>query len=538
MLTGRSPEPNRRRPSVPRGPRPRPERDSAATLSLLLALGCAWTSSACEGPGVGRRAESEERNLELFNELIGRGTMQPAESFDEDSYFDRIAEAYADAPRPDRPLPPVAPEAEAVGAAPAVPTVGEDLGVPPAVPTESPDASKIAAAPPPSSPELSPYLEFGPQIVVYRTREGESVPLIMKPYPFPLGMGTKIFELAKMYGDFAIHAAFVEGAAPADLPPQPLDAVVLDLRDGWIVETYSDPRTPGLIAPVPIRLGDMLFVTATAAQLREVEHFVNLFAAEVRQIEIEAKIVEVTTRDSLDLGVRPPASGDPIFGLPNPGTFVQSIDFSFGNVADTTEALFELGAVFDGVSFNAILEVVANFENVSIISRPKVAVREGGRAEIVNITRIPFIELAAISASGNFTTNLRYQDVGVQMYVIPRVVGTDTVVLNIDIEASQQTGTAVTFTQGTGPNSQSISLPEISSRNAKTIVRLEPGQAVILGGLISERTVERESKIPILGDIPVLGLLFKNTFRIKEQTNVLFFIRPRILAGSDLNSPF
>jgi general secretion pathway protein D len=165
-------------------------------------------------------------------------------------------------------------------------------------------------------------------------------------------------------------------------------------------------------------------------------------------------------------------------------------------------------------------------------------VREGGRAEIVNITSIPFFEVGAINASGNFTTNLRFQDVGVQMYVIPRVVGTDTVILNIDIEASQQTGTAVTFTQGLGPNAQSISVPEISSRNAKTVVRLEPGQAVILGGLISERTVERESKIPIVGDIPVLGYLFKNTFRTKEQTNVLFFIRPRILAGSDLNSPF
>jgi hypothetical protein len=534
MLTGRSLTPDRRLPSAHAGPGAR--RTTAPWLAL--ALGCGWTSSACEGPGADRRAESDERNVELFNELIGRGTMQPAESFDEDSYFDRIAEAYADAPRPDRTLPPVAPAAEATGTPPAVPTEAGEPGATDPEPPESPDASQVEPAPAPSSPELSPYLEFGAQIVVYQTRDGETVPLIMKPYPFPLGMGTKIFELAKMYGDFAIHAAFVEGAAPAEFTLQPLDTVVLDLREGWIVETYSDPRTPGLTAPSPVRLGDMLFVTATAEQLREVEHFVNLFAAEVRQIEIEAKIVEVTTRDSLDLGIRPPASGDPIFGLPNPGTFVQSIDFSFGNVADTTEALFELGAVFDGVSFNAILEAVANFENVSIISRPKVAVREGGRAEIVNITKIPFFEVGSINASGNFSTTLSFRDVGVQMYVIPRVVGTDTVVLNIDIEASQQTGTAVTFTQGTGPNAQSILVPEISLRNAKTIVRLEPGQAVILGGLISERTVERESKLPIVGDIPVLGYLFKSTYRAKEQTNVLFFIRPRILAGSDLNSPF
>jgi len=181
-----------------------------------------------------------------------------------------------------------------------------------------------------------------------------------------------------------------------------------------------------------------------------------------------------------------------------------------------------------------VLEAVASFENVSIISRPKVAVREGGRADIVNVKKIPFYNVTAISASGIPTTSLQFQDVGVQMYVVPRVIGRDTVILNIDIEASQSTGTAVSFTVGDSV----ISVPEISRRNARTVVRLEPGQAVILGGLISERSVTRESKVPLVGDIPVLGALFRSKLKSKEQTNVLFFIRPRILEGSDLNSPF
>jgi len=522
-------------------------RSTPSTSALLMVLAGGLAALGCESPANNRRADSERRNLELFNELIGRGTMQPAEGFDEGSYFDRIAQAYADAPRPER----AAVERSVEGTPPDASTVGlaRDVGAaPPEVAAPDPvgpgavgpavPGPLVGPTPPPVAPSVSPYLEFGPQIVVYPPRDGETEGFIMKPYAFPLGMGVKIFELAKTYGDFPIHAAFTEGAAPQGLAPQPLDAVVLDLREGWIVETYSDPRTPGLAAPAPVRLGDALFVTATAQELREVEHFINLFAADVRQIEIEAKIVEVTTRDSLDLGVRRKGAGTPVFGLPNAGGFVQSVDFSFGNVADASEALFELGAVFDGVAFNAILEAVSNFENVSIISRPKVAVREGARAEIVNITQIPFFEVSAINAAGNFTTNVRFKDVGVKMFVIPRVVGTDTVILNIDIEASQQTGTAVTFTQGTGASAQSISVPELSSRNARTVVRLDPGQAVVLGGLISERTLERESKVPIVGDIPILGALFRNTLRTKEQANVLFFIRPRILEGSDLNSPF
>ncbi|MEM9382389.1 MAG: type II and III secretion system protein, partial [Planctomycetota bacterium] len=393
--------------------------------------------------------------------------------------------------------------------------------------------SDLVEATAPVETPLNPYLEFGQNIIWYPLREGDTERLIMKPYTFPAGTGANIFGLLQSYANFPVHAAVRDGAL-TDVGPQPQGTVLLDLREGFSVETYSNPRPAGLTAPTPIALSDVLFVTAAAAELAEVEHFIDLFAAEVRQIEIEAKIVEVTTTEALDLGVRPIDDATPIFGLPNPGTFVNQIDFSFPNTADASEALFQLGAVFDGVTFNAVLEAVASFENVSIISRPKVAVREGGRADIVNVTQIPFYNATSISASGIPTLNLKFVDVGVQMYVIPRVIGRDTVILNIDIEASQSTGTGVAF----GVGESVITVPEISKRNARTIVRLEPGQAVILGGLISERTVERETKVPLVGDIPILGWLFRSKLTSKEQTNVLFFIRPRILEGSDLNSPF
>jgi type II secretory pathway component GspD/PulD (secretin) len=81
-------------------------------------------------------------------------------------------------------------------------------------------------------------------------------------------------------------------------------------------------------------------------------------------------------------------------------------------------------------------------------------------------------------------------------------------------------------------------VPSISARRASTTVRLEPGEAVVLGGLIAERTLERERKVPLLGDIPVIGNLFKNKYEITQQTNVLFYIRPRILQGMDLSPDF
>jgi type II secretory pathway component GspD/PulD (secretin) len=125
------------------------------------------------------------------------------------------------------------------------------------------------------------------------------------------------------------------------------------------------------------------------------------------------------------------------------------------------------------------------------------------------------------------------------MYVIPRVVGEDTVILNIDIEASAQSGTAVAFTQqGSSSTNAVVTVPQIASRRATTVVRLEPGQAVVIGGLISSRTLDRESKVPFFGDIPIVGNLFKSKFQETEKTNILFYIRPRVLQGGDLNAAF
>jgi len=172
------------------------------------------------------------------------------------------------------------------------------------------------------------------------------------------------------------------------------------------------------------------------------------------------------------------------------------------------------------------------------MSRPKVAVREGGRAEFENTDEVPYYTLGGLNPNGTFTAQLMTKPVGVQMYVIPTIIGEETVLLNIDIRASQVSGTAISLSQGGDDAQGVISVPSISARKASTTVRLEPGEAVVLGGLIAERTLERERKVPLLGDIPILGNLFKNTYEITQQTNVLFYIRPRILQGMDLDSDF
>jgi len=445
-------------------------------LAVLLPVGCRLNADT-------PKQRNDEINRALL-ERLGEDALTPVEDFDEESYFDELERLYTDAP-PERVTPDPGPEEPG---------------------------------------ELNPYLELGASI--WPVGEG----MFVKPYSFPAGMGRSIRDLAVVYAEFPV----IPVDAGADLPPtadQSPDAAVLDLRPNYDQEAYNPPRNAAITQPDLITLSDWVFVRARPEVLLQVEQFFDLFAAEKRQIEIEAKIVEVSTSDSTDWGIRPLDGSTPIFALPNSGSLVNEVGYSFGNTVDAGEALFGVTSVFDGVRFNAILELVANHENVSIISRPKVAVREGARADIVNTTQIPYFNIKGINSAGNFTTQLAFQSVGTQMYIIPRVIGDDTIILNIDIEVSEQTGTAVTFAQGgDGPT---IAVPEISTRIARTIVRLQPGQAVILGGLISERSATRTTRIPWLGDIPLLGYLFRNEFHAKEQTNVLFFIRPRILQGID-----
>jgi hypothetical protein len=470
----------------------------ATALLVFGVLACATALPACRSTSPEPEPEPEDVTLDEFRDLLAQGGLRPANGMEGDDAF---GESVLDSPGGEDPT---------EGAA-------RRLGDPDRLARwpESPIAQPIEPLPPPENP----YLEFGKRIKVHP--DGR----ITKPYPLRVGTGSKLDGILRSYGGFPIYDPAVGDQGP--------NTVRIDLQEGWDIELYANLRAPKVEAAVPIPLSDWLIVTAAPELMREVESFINIFAAGVPQIEIEAKIVEVRTFDSLDIGVT--ENGGPIFDFPD-GTAIDSFTYDFP--IDGVGGTLAVGTVLDGTTISAALDVLARYENVSIISRPTIAVREGGRAEIITVQRIPFLNVVGVNAGGQPNFTVQYEEFGVRLYVVPRVVGTETVALNIDVEASQQAGSAVTFTSVAGGNTSSVSNPIISSRSARTTVYLEPGQAVILGGLITERLVEQEDKVPILGDIPLLGYLFRSTFTSKEQANVLFFIRPRILEGSDLNREF
>ena len=189
---------------------------------------------------------------------------------------------------------------------------GEMAGDPFAGPVEvfgpEPGAEAVVEAPPEPAPEPgplalfddNPYLTFGRRIKVYP--DGS----ITKPYPLRPGTGEKMLQLIQSYGNFPVWTTEMGSG------PSPPSMVKLDLLAEWDVELVQDLRNINNKA-APNAVADWLVVTTGEDLLWEVEEFINLFAAGVPQIEIEAKIVEITFTESLDVGVKPLDAATPIF---------------------------------------------------------------------------------------------------------------------------------------------------------------------------------------------------------------------------------
>jgi type II secretory pathway component GspD/PulD (secretin) len=479
----------------PRSQPVRPVRRRVLLPSALLALALAQASCASpekvEEPQP--KGDKEQLSAEEFRAVLAQGTIRPVHSMEGEDVFAKPEREQSEFADPSKALA-QQPSQQLQGAAQPPPVGQQPLVGPP--------------------PVSNPYLTFGERIKV--NPDGT----ITKPFPLRVGTGEKLKALLESYGNLPLWT-------PEMGPVSPPDHVKIENLAGWDIELYQDLRDTKVAQAAPAMLADWLVVTAGPELLGEVEDFINLFAAGVPQIEIEAKIVEITFTDALDLGAQTTITWPE-------KALVGSLEGNFPNQGGTIGGLLGMAAVENGVAFDAVLQALASRENVSIISQPKIAVREGGRADILNTTKLPYINVTGLNPSGGFNAQLGYLDTGVKLYVAPRVVGTQTVALNIDVEASQQSGNQVILVS----NEQEVGVPIISTRGAHTVVYLQPGQAVILGGLISERNVERVRKVPILGDIPLLGYLFKSRQTGKEQTNVLFFIRPRILQGSDLYREF
>ena len=259
------------------------------------------------------------------------------------------------------------------------------------------------------------------------------------------------------------------------------------------------------------------------------------------QVLIEAKIVEVTDEDALDLGVEWGYNNyEEADGVSYGGGFnyvnqwVHSEDDE-GNdvmelVEDTSmEGLLDLSfGKFN--SFNAFQDISARIRAmqrdglVEVLAEPQIVTLDNQDAEIAITSHIAMARKTTITADGTVTVEPIYGDVGVTLKVTPHVNNDNFVTMTIEPEVSSA------YRSSYFPDEA----VDTRKRTAMTTVMAQDGDTIVIGGLLRKDVTESHFKVPLLGDIPLLGMLFRKSVTSEVNTEVMVFLTPRILGPDEL----
>ena len=268
-----------------------------------------------------------------------------------------------------------------------------------------------------------------------------------------------------------------------------------------------------------------LIVHAPPKRLRAVKSVIEQLDVRRSQVLVEGIIAEVSSTVSRELGVQwqtnLPKKG--YYGAANlPGAAAGGLLQFPGSPFSLAEGL-TLGYLRGG-NINILLRAISKDGNSNVLSTPTLMTLDNEEAEIVVGKNVPFV-------TGQFTNNtttpdnpfqtVKRQDVGVLLKVKPQINAGGSVRLDISQEISS------IDTSTTAKASDLIT----NKRSLKTSVLVDDGDIVVLGGLLSDQQKRSVSKVPLLGDIPVLGQLFRNTATTSDKTNLMIFLRPRIAAS-------
>lgn len=305
---------------------------------------------------------------------------------------------------------------------------------------------------------------------------------------------------------------------------------------------WADPGTNAIIVTAPPKVMASLMQVVDKLDIRR------------EQVQVEALIVELSADKTADLGVNwaVDGSGDNIavglFNQPINGVGIGTIAAGLNGILNPpTDGTTEIptlpgGATFGigrkqatGTNFAAILRAVAGDGNTNIVSMPSVITMDNEEAEIKVAQEVPFVTgqystgQTGTTTGGTNTVNpfttVQRQEVGTILKITPQITDDNTVLLKISQEASSIAANA---------KAEAGAVDVITNKRIiNTKVLVDDGGMIVLGGLISDSLTDTEKRVPGLGSIPLLGQLFKVRSTQKTKTNLLVFIRPKILRTAE-----
>ncbi|HHY84482.1 MAG TPA: hypothetical protein GYA07_02940 [Verrucomicrobia bacterium] len=304
---------------------------------------------------------------------------------------------------------------------------------------------------------------------------------------------------------------------------------------------YTPPNQVGT-ATFSVDDSGNIIAIADEETLRQIEEVLKTLDRPQPQVLIKVVFLEVQHFDDLDIGIEGAwgkqvsgGTNDPIrtmvgnaFGASGVGLLFSTNVNSVGQPIDGFFPNPPGAGLYQvlGTDFQATLRAIARSGKAQLLSRPSILARDGQPATIVIGQSVPLITSVSFTGiAGNPVNNITYTDVGIILRVTPYITDDGMVQMIVAPETSAlNPNVSVTISPG-------VQAPAIDIRRADTVAVTPSGQTVVIGGLMSSDRARSESKVPFLGDIPLLGNLFKRQTRTGGKTELLIFLTPHIVTG-------
>ncbi|MCD6311196.1 MAG: secretin and TonB N-terminal domain-containing protein [Elusimicrobia bacterium] len=270
-------------------------------------------------------------------------------------------------------------------------------------------------------------------------------------------------------------------------------------------------------------LTNSIVLTTTPEGIAKYQELISIFDVKPRQVLIEATIMEVDYYDGLDMGIAWRSDGFNVYnkGAGNlvKGSVQNSPAAGTGGggvpTLNTTSAGLSLavGGLINSNQFSALIEALQQKRKAKTLAKPKVVTMNNEKATILSGDQVPYTQTTVTTAGS--TQSTMFTNVGIQLDVTPTIHSDEYVTLEVKPTVSSY----IMSTAG----------PIITTRETQTKVMIKSGETVVIGGLINEKDLEAVEQMPILGDLPIIGYLFKRHQSSNDRIELLVFLKPVII---------
>ncbi len=324
------------------------------------------------------------------------------------------------------------------------------------------------------------------------------------------------------------HVIYLRNAVAKDLVPV-LTGISKSIASGGKGKSTSSASS-GII--IKAHEGtNSLVITAPANVLRSLKRVIQRLDIRRAQVLVEAVIAEVSEESTRELGVQWAGGGKnssrPV-GLINFNNGYSAVNLLSSTPPPAIGLSLGLGDFIGTSRIGALIRALSADVGTNILSTPSLVTIDNKEAEIVVGQNVPFItgSFSGTGSGGSNPTNpfttIKRQDVGLTLKIKPQINEGNAIKLDVQQEVSSLSPSTVGADLIT------------NKRSIKTTVMVEDGGIVVLGGLIEEKLREDEQRVPILGEIPILGLLFRYNKTTKVKTNLMVFIHPQIMKDASM----